>query len=200
MATSRRAQLVAQLLDELLDEIEIMPESTRLLVQNTRSGLGIQLERVLVDDVAARALLEPFRDELLERAVAQELIPSSFIDDHARVFVSAMCRDCAGTGTIDGTMLCLCATLRPLSIYLTARLITMDSTRVLAQERIDRERMPQTVGHVYVEKLQGPITFVTTQHKSDTAAVDSVEASRDWVVRPYPAMIGVRWPRPAQES
>ena len=197
----QRGRIVAHLLDEILDEIETWPDSTRVLVQQVRSRLGGDPERHLDDDPHARKLLEPFRDELLERATAQELIPDSFIDDSTRLFVSSMCPNCKGTAIDDQTTLCLCATLRPPSIYLTARLMTLDSSRVIAQERIDRERMPHTVGHVYVERMSGSIASIhapTPDPEPEASARQAFNTTPAWVLRSYPPMIGVHWPRPTR--
>jgi hypothetical protein len=187
MVGTPRARAVAALLDELLDEIELWTGSTRVLVVVNNSRLGGPDERELLDDLAARKLLEPFRDELLERAVARELIAHTFVDDHSRLFACSTCVDCGGSGINSEGSRCLCATLRPASIYLCARLITMDPARIIAQERIDRERMPHTQGHLYVDRMRGAVTSV---------ALARAAATEHWVLRAYPAMIGVRWPRP----
>lgn len=178
--------MVAELCDELIEEIASGPDGSLVSVHRKMSTLEYEWhfdEREDRSDAYAHYL-----GELYERAIARGLCASDWLDDHARRFARERCPDCDGTA-IDSNatrsdVACHCFTARPETFERTLRMLVLPPSMIVAQEHIAKERWPSCVGVVYVTRFES-FEYAVTVSQSDAK----------WVARPDPAMIGVRWPR-----
>ncbi len=185
-----RAALVGDLVDELIEEIATGPDSALLTIERTR--VTLEAEWIFRDDATGAEPYARFVDELYERAVARGLCAGDWLDDPARRFVRERCPQCDGTA-IDSNaesnaIACDCFGSRPSSFERVLRLIALPPAMIVAQEHIARERWPSCAGVVYV-----------TRFESVEYAVNVRDTGAQWLARPDPAMVGVRWPRLVRE-
>lgn len=182
-----RAQLVSALVDEFIEEVATGPNS--YLVRVEHNNLMREDEWFFDERAEVSARLEPYLDELCERAVARGLCPSDWFDDPARRFSHVRCERCGSTAIDGGSsredeVLCLCVTARPNTVERVVRMLALPPATLVAQEHVARGRWPQCVGIVYVPR-----------YAEVERSVKSFDGDEVWLVRADPALVGVRWPR-----
>ena len=181
-----RAEALAALVDELLEEIATGPDASLLRIERSLSTL--EYEWVFIDEPEQREVYGSYVDELYERAIARGLCAQDWLDDAARRFVLDRCPICDGTA-IDSNaesnrIACACFSARPVSVERVLRMLALPPSMIVAQEHAARSRWPHVAGVVYVTR------FESVEH-----VVSERETASEWVARPDPPMIGVRWPR-----
>lgn len=181
-----RAEALAALVDELLEEIATGPDASLLRVERSTSTL--EREWFFVDEPEQHEAYAGYVDELYERAIARGLCAQDWLDDPVRRFVLDRCPICDGTA-IDSNadssrIACGCFSARPASVERVLRMLALAPSMIAAQEQAARSRWPRAAGVVYVTR------FESVEH-----CVSEPHTAVEWLARPDPPMIGVRWPR-----
>lgn len=185
-STRARAEALGALVDELLEEIATGPDSSLLRIE--RSLATLEYEWIFVDEPEQHEPYGAYVDELYERAIARGLCAQDWLDEPSRRFVLDRCPICDGTA-IDSNadssrIACLCFSARPVRIERVMRMLALPPSRIVAQEHAARSRWPHVAGVVYVTR------FESVEH-----CVSEHDTGIEWLARPDPPMIGLRWPR-----
>jgi hypothetical protein len=188
-AMRERLARLCSLVDELIDENRDEPSPLFIPVRNKQSLEGEWRWTPRPEPERVRALV----DELVERAAARELCPHDWLDDPARGFARERCPLCDGAGVLDETALCACVARRPDGFERALRMLALPPSRIVAQERIARQRF-DAGAVVYVPR------FEHGERLALGGAAERAMGLERWVVRPDPPMVGVRWPRVVDEE